>query len=163
MPAPAPGAVKLEAVKLEAAAATAAADASAPAPGAGGLVPDGTAAEPAATGVRAREAAADGTEAASAEPPLKKARRVQAIMTHTLDGVDSSSLAPPLLPPAPAASAAAAAEVDEVDESVEPSAGTAEFRQVECATTEAAPPSSDTLAAPAKKPRRIEAVMTHTL
>lgn len=163
MPAPAPGAVKLEAVKLEAAAATAAADALAPAPGAGGLVPDGTAAEPAATGVRAREAAADGTEAASAEPPLKKARRVQAIMTHTLDGVDSSSLAPPLLPPAPAASAAAAAEVDEVDESVEPSAGTAEFRQVECATTEAAPPSSDTLAAPAKKPRRIEAVMTHTL
>ena len=89
--------------------------------------------------------------------------RVQAIMTHTLDGMDSSSLAPPLLPPAPAASAAAAAEVDEVDESVEPSAGTAEFRQVECATTEAAPPSSDTLAAPAKKPRRIEAVMTHTL
>eukprot|EP00900_Chrysochromulina_parva_P026108 jgi/Chrpa1/8130/Chrysochromulina_OHIO_Genome00013270-RA len=163
MPAPAPGAVKLEAVKLEAAAATAAADALAPAPGAGGLVPDGTAAEPAATGVRAREAAADGTEAASAEPPLKKARRVQAIMTHTLDGMDSSSLSPPLLPPAPAASAAAAAEVDEVDESVEPSAGTAEFRQVECATTEAAPPSSDTLAAPAKKPRRIEAVMTHTL
>jgi hypothetical protein len=110
--------------------------------------------------VRAREAAADGTEAASAEPPLKKARRVQAIMTHTLDGVDSASLAPPSLPPAPAASAAEAAEVDE---SVEPSAGTAEFRQVECATTEAAPPSSDTLAAPAKKPRRIEAVMTHTL
>ena len=160
MPAPA---VKLEAVKLEAAAATAATDSSAPAPGAGGLVPDGTAAEPAATDVRAREAAADGTEAASAEPPLKKARRVQAIMTHTLDGVDSSSLAPPSLPPAPAASAAAAAEVDEVDESVEPSAGTAEFRQVECATTEAAPPSSDTLAAPVKKPRRIEAVMTHTL
>ena len=171
MPAPA--------VKLEAAAATAATDASS---GAGRLVPDGTAAEPAATGVRAREAAADGADAqydaASVEPPPKKARRVQAIMTHTLDGVDSSSSAPPSLPPAPPAPPASAAAPSEVDESMEPSAGTAEVRQaevrqvevrqvevrqVECATSEGAPPSSDTLAAPVKKPRRIEALMTHTL
>ena len=175
MPAPA--------VKLEAAAATAATDASS---GAGRLVPDGTAAEPAATGVRAREAAADGADAqydaASVEPPPKKARRVQAIMTHTLDGVDSSSSAPPSLPPAPPslppAPPASAAAPSEADESMEPSAGTAEVRQVEvrqvevrqvevrqveCATSEGAPPSSDTLAAPVKKPRRIEALMTHTL
>ena len=73
--------------------------------GAAGLVPAGIAAEPAASGVRAREAAAIGADAqydaASVKSPPKKARHVQATMTHTLDGMDLSSFVPPSLPPVP--------------------------------------------------------------